>query len=103
MRSFSDLKPQPLWSYFSDILKIPRPSKDEGKIIAWLLDFAARQGLAARKDEAGNVLIAKPAFPGKEKVPVVVLQTHLDMVCEKNSDKVFDFTTDPIEIGRAHV
>ena len=97
MRSFSDLKPQPLWSYFSDILKIPRPSKDEGKIIAWLLDFAARQGLAARKDEAGNVLIAKPAFPGKEKVPVVVLQTHLDMVCEKNSDKVFDFTTDPIE------
>lgn len=97
MHSFSDLKPQPLWSYFSDILKIPRPSKDEGKIIAWLLDFAARQGLAARKDEAGNVLIAKPAFPGKEKVPVVVLQTHLDMVCEKNSDKVFDFTTDPIE------
>jgi dipeptidase D len=97
MRSFSDLSPQPLWSYFSDILKIPRPSKEEGKIMAWLLALAARHGLEARKDDAGNVLITKPATPGREDVPVVVLQTHLDMVCEKNSDKVFDFNTDPIE------
>ena len=97
MKSFSDLSPQPLWSYFAAILRIPRPSKEEGKIIAWLLDFAAAHDLEGKRDEAGNVLITKPAVPGREKAPVVVLQTHLDMVCEKNSDKLFDFTQDPIE------
>lgn len=97
MRSFSDLAPQPLWNYFSEILKVPRPSKKEEKIIAWLLEFAAVHGLEAKRDDAGNVLISKPAVPGREKAPVVVLQTHMDMVCEKNSDKVFDFDTDPIE------
>ncbi len=97
MHSFNKLTPQPLWNYFAEILRIPRPSKEEEKIIAWLLEFASHHHLEAQKDETGNVLITKPAVPGREKAPVVVLQTHLDMVCEKNSDKEFDFTTDPIE------
>jgi len=97
MHSFSDLTPQPLWNYFSEILKVPRPSKKEEKIIAWLLEFANAHGLQAKRDDAGNVLIVKPAVPGRQKAPVVVLQTHMDMVCEKNSDKVFDFDKDPIE------
>ena len=65
MKSFSDLSPQPLWSYFAEILRIPRPSKEEGKIIAWLLDFAAAHDLEGKRDEAGNVLITKPAVPGR--------------------------------------
>jgi dipeptidase D len=97
MSEFSDIAPQPLWNYFSEILKVPRPSKKEEKIIAWLLEFAAAHGMEAKRDDAGNVLISKPAVPGREKAPVVILQTHMDMVCEKNSDKVFDFDKDPIE------
>ena len=98
MRSFSDLAPQPLWNYFSEILKVPRPSKKEEKIIAWLLEFAAVHGLEAKRDDAGNVLISKPAVPGREKAPVVVLQTHMDMVCEKNNDVSHDFSKDPIPL-----
>ena len=97
MSEFSDIAPQPLWNYFSEILKVPRPSKKEEKIIAWLLEFAAAHGMEAKRDDAGNVLISKPAVPGREKAPVVILQPHMDMVCEKNSDKVFDFDKDPIE------
>ena len=97
MSEFSDIAPQPLWNYFSEILKVPRPSKKEEKIIAWLLEFAAAHGMEAKRDDAGNVLISKPAVPGREKAPVVILQTHMDMVCETNSDKVFDFDKDPIE------
>jgi len=96
METISQLAPQEVWRYFSEILRIPRPSKKEDKIIAWLMDFAGQQGLSASSDTAGNVVIRKPASPGKEKWPVVVLQTHVDMVCEKNSDKVFDFEKDPI-------
>ena len=105
MRSFSDLAPQPLWNYFSEILKVPRPSKKEERMIAWLLEFAASHGLEAKRDDAGNVLISKPAVPVREKAPVVVLYTHMDMVCEKNSDTAFDFDKDPIEgvIGREWV
>jgi len=66
-------------------------------MIAFLERFAGHHTLSFKRDEAGNVLVSKPAFPGREKVPVVVLQTHLDMVCEKNGNKVFDFTNDPIE------
>ncbi len=97
MNTLSNLYPQPLWDYFSKILAIPRPSKKEEKMIAFLERFAGHHTLSFKRDEAGNVLVSKPAFPGREKVPVVVLQTHLDMVCEKNGNKVFDFTNDPIE------
>lgn len=96
MRKLENLSPQPLWNYFEDICQVPRPSKKEEKIRAFLLDFAAKNGLEALTDEIGNVLIRKPATPGKENVPTVILQSHMDMVCEKNSDKVFNFDTDAI-------
>ncbi|MDE6451512.1 MAG: aminoacyl-histidine dipeptidase, partial [Odoribacter sp.] len=76
--------------------KIPRPSRKEEKIGAWLMDFAHRHGLKASRDEAGNVLISKPAVAGKEQVPAVVLQAHMDMVCEKNSGIRHDFERNPI-------
>ncbi len=92
-----ELKPEPLWHYFEEICRIPRPSKKEGKIAAYLMDFAQKQGLEARQDEAGNVLIKKPAVEGMEKAPIVVLQSHMDMVCEKNADTRHDFERDPIQ------
>lgn len=97
MRILKQLQPQPLFDYFEDICQVPRPSKKEEKIRKFLLDFAQKHGLAAKTDQAGNVLISKPAFPGREDSPTVILQTHMDMVCEKNSDKEFDFDNDPIE------
>lgn len=97
MKTLSQLSPKPVWNYFAEILRIPRPSKKEERIIQYLLDFATKNNLKAAMDEVGNVLISKPATSGMEKKPVVVLQTHVDMVCEKNSDKEFDFEKDPIE------
>ena len=91
------LSPAPVWQYFKEILEIPRPSKKEEKIIAYLLDFGKEQGLETLQDEIGNVLIRKPATPGHENRRSVVLQSHVDMVCEKNSDKVHDFEKDPID------
>lgn len=93
----SDLQPQPLFNYFEQICQVPRPSKKEEKIRQFLMDFARVNQLEAKTDEAGNVVIRKPAVQGKENVQTVILQTHMDMVCEKNSDKVFDFDNDAIE------
>ena len=97
MKSLAQLQPQPLFNYFEDICQIPRPSKKEAKIRQFLLDFAHNNNLEAKTDEIGNVLIFKPATSGMENAPTVILQTHMDMVCEKNSDKIFDFDNDPIE------
>lgn len=97
MKTLSELKPQPLFNYFEDICQVPRPSKKEEKIRQFLLDFAAEHNLEAKQDEIGNVLISKPARPGRENAQTVILQTHMDMVCEKNSDKEFDFDNDAIE------
>ena len=97
MNVLTKINPQPLFNYFEQICKVPRPSKKEGKIRQFLLDFAKENGLKSKTDDAGNVLILKPATPGMENVPTVILQTHMDMVCEKNSDKVFDFDNDAIE------
>lgn len=83
-------------SIFKEITKVPRESGHEEKIIAWLQSFAARHSLVCRTDEAGNVLIIKEADPGKENVPAIVLQSHSDMVCEKNSGVEHDFSKDPI-------
>jgi dipeptidase D len=91
------LQPTIVWKYFKEILEIPRPSKKEEKIVAYLLDFGKNQNLETIQDEIGNVLIRKPATKGMENRKSVVLQSHLDMVCEKNSDKVHDFDNDPIE------
>lgn len=97
MKVLTEIVPQPLFNYFEQICKVPRPSKKEEKIRQFLLSFASENQLEVRLDEAGNVLILKPATSGMENTPTVILQTHMDMVCEKNSDKVFDFDNDAIE------
>lgn len=83
-------------SYFKEITKIPRESGHEEHIIAYLQDFAAERNLECKTDEAGNVLIVKEAAPGYESVPPIVLQSHSDMVCEKNEGVEHDFAKDPI-------
>lgn len=95
--TIKDLQPSAIWGYFYDITQIPRPSKKEERILAWLLDFAEQHHLEAKQDKAGNILITKPATEGREDAPTVILQSHVDMVCEKNSDVTFDFDNDPIE------
>ena len=95
--TIKDLKPTELWNYFYEITQIPRASKKEEKILAYLLDFAKEHKLEAKQDKAGNILITKKATKGKENVPTIILQSHVDMVCEKNADVEHDFDTDPIE------
>lgn len=93
-----DLKPSSVFFYFEEICKVPRPSKKEEKIVAYLKAFGEQHNLETKVDEVGNVLISKPATPGKEGLKTVILQSHVDMVCEKNSDVKHDFLNDPIEI-----
>lgn len=93
--TIKDLKPAAVWHYFHEINQIPRPSKKEGKIISYLLDFAKMHNLEVKKDEIGNVLIVKPAT--KSGLGSVILQSHVDMVCEKNADVIFDFDNDAIQ------
>jgi len=90
------LEPKSVWKYFEEICKIPRPSKKEEKIIAYLVDFAKAQKLEYKTDDLNNVLISKPATKGFENRKTVVLQSHLDMVGEKNSDTKHDFEKDAI-------
>jgi dipeptidase D len=97
MNLSEQLNPKELWHFFDEICSIPRPSKKEKKIIKYLYDFAKSYGLNYKQDKAGNVLIIKKASPGFERKPMVVLQSHLDMVCEKNSITVHDFAKDPIQ------
>jgi len=94
---FKGLKPEKLWQYFAEICNIPRPSKKEEKISAYLLKFAEEQNLEVETDEVGNILIRKAATPGNEKMKAVVLQSHIDMVGEKNSETDHDFEVDPIQ------
>jgi dipeptidase D len=96
MNGIEKLNPQVVWKYFSEILEIPRPSKKEEKIIAYLREFGEKHNLETLSDDAGNILIRKPASSGMENRCSVVLQSHIDMVCEKNSDVNHDFNTDPI-------
>lgn len=95
--SIRDLKPQLIWEQFDDICQVPRPSKKEGKIIAWLEEWAKKHNFDYQTDETGNVVIHKAATKGFEGRPAVILQSHMDMVCEKNSDVEFDFENDPIQ------
>ena len=83
-------------SFFKEITQIPRESGHEEHIIAYLQKFAADHGFQSKTDAAGNVLIVKPAAPGFENVPAIVLQSHSDMVCEKNEGVEHDFAKDPI-------
>ena len=91
------LSPKAVFDYFHQINAVPRPSKHEEKMIEFLQNFAAEHGLPCKVDETGNVLISKPATPGKENVPGLILQGHMDMVCEKVSGLDFDFEKQPIE------
>ena len=93
--TLKDLKPAQVFAIFDEITKVPRPSKKEGKIRQYLLDFAAKHGIEVKTDAIGNVAMYKPATAGKEQAPTVVLQAHMDMVCESN-DKNFDFENTPI-------
>ncbi len=86
-----------IWKYFQYIHEIPRPSKKEEKIIKYIIEFGKDHSLETLQDEVGNVLIRKPATKSMENRKSVVLQSHLDMVCEKNSDKIHNFENDPIE------
>ena len=91
------MKPAGVFRFFDEICQVPRPSKKEEKMIAYLKAFGEKYQLETKVDEAGNVLIKKPATPGMEDRKTVVLQSHIDMVCEKNNDVQHDFLTDPIE------
>jgi dipeptidase D len=96
MTQFSSLKPALVWKYFEEIVQVPRPSKKEEKIIAYVTGFAEKQKLEYKKDAAGNIVIRKPASKGYENRKSICLQSHLDMVCEKNSSSQHNFETDPI-------
>jgi len=96
MGILSQLNPAPLWIYFEEICNIPRLSKNEGKIRKYLLDFAKNNNLESKEDEVGNILIVNPPSAGMENRKTVVLQSHMDMVGEKNADYPHDWTSDPI-------
>jgi len=96
MTELINLEPLALWTHFKEVLAIPRPSDHEEQIRNYLIDFAGIHKLSHDTDQAGNLVIRKPASPGKETHTGVCLQSHLDMVCEKNADTPFDFLTDPI-------
>lgn len=91
------LKPAEVFRFFDEVNKIPRPSKKEEKMIAYLQKFASERGLECKVDETGNVLIRKAATSGMEDRKTVILQSHMDMVCEKNRDVEFDFENDAIQ------
>ena len=93
----AQLQPQSVFDCFAQINKVPRPSKREEKITAFLRKFGEDLGLETLVDEAGNVLIRKPGTPGYENRKTVILQSHQDMVCEKNKDVEFDFDNDAIQ------
>lgn len=97
MSILKGLQPERVWHYFEEICQIPHPSKKEEKIGAYLVAFGQKLGLETKQDETGNVLIVKPAKPGMEQAKTVVLQSHMDMVCEKNADTMHDFDKDPIQ------
>ena len=96
MSEITSLEPRLVWEQFDAITRVPRPSKKEGKIIDFLVGFAKKHNIEYKKDAVGNVVMRKPATPGFEGRPAVILQSHMDMVCEKNSDVEFDFDNDPI-------
>lgn len=97
MSILSQLNPAPIWIYFEEICNIPRLSKNEGKIRQYLLDFAKKNNLESKEDEVGNILIIRPPAKGMENRKTVVLQSHLDMVGEKNADYPHNWATDPIK------
>lgn len=97
MDSLEDLQPKAIWHYFNEICKVPRPSKREGQMVAYVKNFAETHHLSYEADEVGNVLVRKPATKGRENSPSLLFQSHVDMVAEKNNDVEHDFDKDPIQ------
>ncbi|MFC1559461.1 hypothetical protein ACFL39_02610 [Gemmatimonadota bacterium] len=95
--TLSELEPRIVWEYFDEIRKIPRPSKHEEKIQAWLKAWAEERGFGVQEDAAGNLVVSVPGAAGSDVTAPVVLQGHVDMVPEKNRDSNHDFLTDAIE------
>ena len=96
--NITDLEPKALWKNFTLLNAVPRPSKHEEKVIEFMLNFGKSLGLETSRDEVGNVIIRKPATAGMENRKRVVLQSHLDMVHQKNNDTVFDFAIEGIKM-----
>lgn len=95
--TIKDLQPACVWNIFDQITKVPRPSKKEGKIREWLINFAKENNIEYKVDEIGNVAMFRPAAPDLENAKGLILQAHMDMVCEKNKESNHDFDNDPIE------
>src|SRR6266568_308412 len=98
--ALAGVEPQEIWKHFEALAAIPRASTKEAAARAHVLELASKLGLEAIVDEAGNVVVRKPAYPGRESAPVTALQGHLDMVCEKNEGTEFDFDTEGIRMVR---
>jgi len=98
--TLDNLEPKYLWQQFDRIRQVPRPSKHEERIREYVLGWAREKGFEALTDSIGNVIVRVPATAGRETAPTIVIQAHMDMVCEKNKDVDFDFMNDPIELDR---
>jgi len=96
MRNIAELDPKPLWKHFARLCEIPRPSKHEDKVVEYIVGFCNERGLEVQLDNIGNVIIKKPATPGMENRKTLAMQSHVDMVPQKNADTDHDFLTDPI-------
>ena len=94
--ALANLEPASVWGHFAEMTRIPRPSKHEERIAAWVRSVAEKHGFEVRSDDVGNLVVDVPATAGRESAPTVVIQGHLDMVCEKNKDVEHDFMNDPI-------
>ncbi|WP_406827885.1 aminoacyl-histidine dipeptidase [Microbulbifer sp. ARAS458-1] len=97
MSTIAELTPTPLWKHFAKLCEIPRPSKHEDKVVAYIVDFAKSRGLDVKLDQIGNIIIKKPATPGMEDRKTLAMQSHVDMVPQKNADTQHDFLTDSIK------
>ena len=97
-QAIRNLEPKAMWNHFADLNAVPRPSKKEERVIAFIKKFGEDLGLPTIVDEVGNVIIKKPASTGMENRTTIVMQSHLDMVCQKNSDTNFDFDTEGIKM-----
>ena len=97
MSQVRSLQPNNVWNFFEDLNAVPRPSKKEEQVIAFMVQFGKNLGLSTYQDPIGNVIIKKPATVGKESSPTIIVQAHLDMVHQKNNDTVFDFSTQGIQ------
>ena len=92
------LEPEIVWKHFETLTRIPRPSKHEEQVMQYLRDFAKKRNLKTREDETGNIVIVRPGTGGGEKSPTVIVQSHVDMVCEKNRDSKHNFMKDPLNL-----